>query len=97
MTVHPIPRPFLGLLAGLLASQLALSGAAIWVSNANARKATQEVARKAEEANQQWCQTLRVFRESYAETPPTTEAGRKIRDGLNRVYEAYHCDQVRER
>lgn len=81
----PIPRPMYYALAGMLASQLALTGASIWVSSRNT-----------EEGLQQWCATLRVFRESYAQTPPTTEAGHKIRDGLNGVYEAYHCDRVKE-
>lgn len=91
-----LPRPVLYSLAGLLSSQLVLTGAAIWVTTNNAHKATVVVARNAEKANQQWCSTLRVFRETYKETPPTTDAGRKIRDGLNSVYEAYHCDQVKE-
>ncbi len=94
--VTPIPRPILYLFAALLASQLALTVVSVWVTTNNARKATAVVAHNAEKANQQWCSTLRVFRETYKETPPTTEAGRKIRDGLNSVYDAYHCDQVQE-
>lgn len=94
--VNPIPRPILYALAALLASQLALTVVSTWVSTANAKRSTEEVARNAEKANQQWCSTLRVFRETYKVTPPTTQAGRDIRDGLNSVYEAYHCDQVGE-
>ena len=81
-----IPRPILYAFAGLLASQLALSGASILVASKNT-----------ERANHQWCTTLRVFRESYEQTPPQTQTGRDIRDGLNGVYDAYHCDRVRGR
>lgn len=94
--VTVIPRPIVYALAGLLASQLALAGVSTWVSLSNTAKSKRELAAAAQTANQQWCSTLRVFRESYKVTPPTTEAGRKIRDGLNSVYDAYHCDQVEE-
>lgn len=88
----PIPRPVYYALAGLMVSQVALTVTAIGVSNANLARSE----RNTEKALQEWCKVLRVFRESYAQSPPNTDTGRKIRDGLNSVYEQRHCDQVQE-
>lgn len=91
---EPIARRVLYLFAALLASQLVLTVTSIWVSSYNAEKASQQVQHKAELANQQWCSTLQIFRDSYRQAPPTTEAGKLLRDRLNGIYEAYHCDGV---
>lgn len=88
----PVPRPILYALGLLLVSQIALTVVSVAISSSNTRRAAQDT----RVALQQWCSTLRVFHESYATTPPTTPAGIKIRDGLDSVYNAYHCDQVKE-
>jgi Flp pilus assembly protein TadB len=102
-TNRRIPRPILYALVGLLVSQVALTVTAVGWSSANtarsernAEKALRDSEHNTEKALQEWCKVLRVFRESYAQSPPTTDTGIKIRDGLNLVYQQRHCDQVQE-
>lgn len=80
-----LPRGLWYALCALLASQVALSAVTLTVALNAADKNAQK-----------WCGTLRVFHESYQDTPPQTPAGQKIRDQIDDLYLKLDCAKVKE-
>jgi hypothetical protein len=83
---HAISRSTWYFLLLIYVSMLAVVAAGIWYTNYTA-----------DQANRRWCGVLRVYHDAYAGNPaPTTQAGRDIRNQLERLYADFRCDTVRK-